>query len=97
MEEIFITFSAYVALGLEAVAVVVIAIGGIQAVLRLALPKKADPHYPLKSKKEAWVGLGTLKSMRNPQTASPPDWRSRQRQHRSSGVLSMENYGETIC
>jgi len=58
MEEIFIAYSGYVALALEMVAVILIAIGGVEAVIRLALPKKVDPLYPLKNKKEVWIGLG---------------------------------------
>ena len=58
MEEIFSVYAGYIALALEAIAVVLIAVGAIQAVFRLVVVKQTDSKRPLKNKKEVWVGLG---------------------------------------
>jgi uncharacterized membrane protein len=58
MEELFRVYASYIALGLEIVAVVVIAFGGIQAAVRLLLPARDDPARPYARKKAVWVQLG---------------------------------------
>jgi len=58
MEELFSFYAGYVALGLEVVAVVVIGIGGIQAVVGLIRPRRFDPKRPLFHKKEVWIQFG---------------------------------------
>lgn len=58
MEEIFVTYAGYIALALEATAVVIIGIGAAEAVFRLIVPKTKDPKRPMQNKKEVWVGLG---------------------------------------
>jgi len=58
MEEIFKAYASYIALGLEIVAAILIAIGGIEAIYGLFVPRKVDPRKPLASKKEVWVRLG---------------------------------------
>lgn len=58
MEEIFRVVAGYIALALEAVAVLVIAYGGVRAVINLLIGGNADPEKPLSGRKEAWVHLG---------------------------------------
>lgn len=58
MEELFQIYAGYVALALEIVAVVLIAYGGITAVIGLLRPAPPDPNRPLAKNKEVWVRLG---------------------------------------
>ena len=58
MEELFSFYAGYVALGLEIVAVVVIGVGGVQAVIGLLRPRVKDPRRPLFYKKEVWIRFG---------------------------------------
>ena len=43
---------------METVAVLVIACGGVRAVINLLLPVNVEPNKPLSGRKEAWVDLG---------------------------------------
>jgi len=58
MEEAFTTFGGYIALALEAIAAILIAIGAVEAVYRLLVPGKVNPERPLENKILVWVGLG---------------------------------------
>jgi uncharacterized membrane protein len=58
MEELFKTYAGYIALGLEVVAAIVIAIGAVEAIYGLIVRRKVDPRKPLADKKEVWVRLG---------------------------------------
>lgn len=58
MEEIFSNWAGYIALFLEAAAVLIIAVGGVEAVVGLIRPPYHDPKRPLFGKKEVWVRLG---------------------------------------
>jgi len=58
MEDIFRIVAGYIALGLEVIAVVVIAYGAIRAVINLVLGANPDPEKPLSGRKNAWVHLG---------------------------------------
>ncbi len=58
LEEMLKILAGYVALVLEIVAVVIIAIGGIEAVLGLMKPKY-DPLRPFAWKKEVFIRLGS--------------------------------------
>jgi len=58
MEELFTTIGGYVALALEGIAAILIAIGAVEAIFRLVLPGKINPARPLENKKRVWVGLG---------------------------------------
>jgi len=58
MEELFRGFADYVALGLEIVAIALIAIGGVEAVIGLMRPK-VDPIRPFAWKKEVFIRLGS--------------------------------------
>lgn len=58
MEEFLKVYAAYLALGLEVTASILIGIGAVNAVLGLILSPKSDPLRPLKNKKEIWVHFG---------------------------------------
>ncbi len=58
LEEMFKNFAGYVALVLEIMAVVIIAIGAIEAVLGLMKPRY-DPLRPFAWKKEVFIRLGS--------------------------------------
>jgi uncharacterized membrane protein len=58
IEEMFKTFAGYVALGVETIAVVLIAIGAVEAAIGLMRPK-ADPIGPFARKKEVFIRLGS--------------------------------------
>jgi uncharacterized membrane protein len=54
MEAYFHTIAGYIALGVEALAALVIAIGAVEAVIGL-FRMKADPRRPLHPRKAIWV------------------------------------------
>jgi uncharacterized membrane protein len=58
LEEMFKNFAGYVALGLEIIAIVLIAVGAIEAVLGLMRPKY-DPLRPFAWKKKVFIRLGS--------------------------------------
>ena len=58
MEEIFSTNAGYLALGLESVAVLVIAYGAVEAVVGLVTRAGYDAKKPLFNKKNIWVRFG---------------------------------------
>ena len=58
MEELFSVWAGYIALFLEVAAVLIIAVGGVEAVVGLIRPPYHDPKRPLLGKKEVWVRLG---------------------------------------
>src|SRR3954465_4038189 len=58
MEELFKEFAGHLALGVEVVAVLVIAYGAIQAAIGLVLRQKRDPARPLAPKKQVWLKFG---------------------------------------
>ena len=55
MEEVFKVMAGNVALVLEAIAVLLIAIGAVDAILRFIRPSKVDPARPLANQREVWV------------------------------------------
>ena len=58
MEETFRVYAGYVALGLEVIAVLVIACGGISAIAGLIRRLTAKSAQPLTRRKEVFVNLG---------------------------------------
>ena len=58
MEEVFTTYAGYIALALEAVAVLVIAYGAFEAVVGLIIRAGYDAMKPLFNKKNIWVRFG---------------------------------------
>jgi len=58
MEETFKEVAGYIALGLEALAVLMIAFGAVQALFYLLKPDPYDPRRPFAGKKKAWLTLG---------------------------------------
>jgi len=58
MEEIFKNFAEYVALALEIVTVVLIAIGGVEAVIGLVRPR-AEQAKPYVRKKAVFIRMGS--------------------------------------
>jgi uncharacterized membrane protein len=58
IEELFKNFASYVALGVEIIAIVLIAIGAVEAVIGLLKPK-FDPLRPFAWKKEVFIRLGS--------------------------------------
>jgi uncharacterized membrane protein len=58
IEELFKNFASYVALGVEIIAIVLIAIGIVEAVIGLLKPKY-DPLRPFAWKKEVFIRLGS--------------------------------------
>jgi uncharacterized membrane protein len=58
IEELFKNFAGYVALGVEIIAIVLIAIGAVEAVIGLMKPKY-DPLRPFAWKKEVFIRLGS--------------------------------------
>jgi uncharacterized membrane protein len=58
MEEYFKEIAGYVALGVEAVAVLVIGFGAIEALFCL-FRSAYDPLRPLRGKKDVWLRFGT--------------------------------------
>jgi uncharacterized membrane protein len=58
IEEMFKNFAGYVALGVEIIAIVLIAIGAIEAVIGLMRPRY-DPLRPFAWKKEVFIRLGS--------------------------------------
>jgi uncharacterized membrane protein len=58
IEEMFRSFASYVALGVEIIAVILIAIGAVEAVIGLMKPKY-DPLRPFAWKREVFIRLGS--------------------------------------
>jgi uncharacterized membrane protein len=58
IEEMFRSFAGYVALGVEIIAVILIAIGAVEAVIGLMKPKY-DPLRPFAWKREVFIRLGS--------------------------------------
>jgi uncharacterized membrane protein len=58
IEEMFKNFAGYVALGVEIIAIALIAIGAIEAVIGLMRPRY-DPLRPFAWKKEVFIRLGS--------------------------------------
>src|SRR5262249_40542677 len=58
MEEIFRVVAGYIALALEAIAVLVVAYGSVRALINLVVPADVDPEKPLAGRKYTWVHLG---------------------------------------
>ena len=58
MEEIFSTYAGYLALGLEAIAVLIIAYGAGEAIVGLVTRSGFDSKKPLFNKKNIWVRFG---------------------------------------
>jgi uncharacterized membrane protein len=58
IEEMFRSFASYVALGVEMIAVILIAIGAVEAVIGLMKPKY-DPLRPFAWKREVFIRLGS--------------------------------------
>jgi uncharacterized membrane protein len=58
IEEMFKNFASYVALGVEIIAIVLIAIGAVEAVIGLMKPKY-DPLRPFAWKREVFIRLGS--------------------------------------
>jgi uncharacterized membrane protein len=58
IEELFKNFASYVALGVEMIAIVLIAIGAVEAVISLMKPKY-DPLRPFGWMKEVFIRLGS--------------------------------------
>lgn len=58
MEEFFRTFAGYVALGLEVTATVLIAVGAVEAIIRLLSSTGRDPLRPFQNRKMVWLRLG---------------------------------------
>jgi hypothetical protein len=57
LEELFKTYASHVALFVEAVAVIVITVGAVQALIGLLNPAGKDPHKPFRRRKMVWLGL----------------------------------------
>src|SRR5438093_1571683 len=57
MADLFKVVAIRIALFVEAIAIVVIAIGAIQAVIGLIKPSADDPAQPFKRKKLVWLGF----------------------------------------
>jgi uncharacterized membrane protein len=58
IEEMFKNFAGYVALGVEIIAVAIIAIGAVEALIGLMRPR-VDPLRPFAWKKEVFIRLGS--------------------------------------
>src|SRR5215471_11841887 len=58
MEDLFKTSASHIALLLEAVAVIIITVGAIQAIVRLLNPAGKDPNKPFVRRKKVWLGFG---------------------------------------
>jgi uncharacterized membrane protein len=58
MEETFKEVAGYIALSLEALAVLMIAFGAVQALFYLLKPAPYDPRRPFAGKKKSWLALG---------------------------------------
>jgi uncharacterized membrane protein len=58
IEEMFRSFAGYVALGVEIIAVILIAVGAVEAVIGLMKPKY-DPLRPFAWKREVFIRLGS--------------------------------------
>jgi len=58
MEELFKTYAGHVALFVEAVAVIVITVGAVQALIGLLNPAGKDPTKPFRRRKMVWIGFG---------------------------------------
>jgi uncharacterized membrane protein len=58
MEEMFKEFASHLALGVEVVAVLVIAYGAVEAVLALIFRQRRDPVHPFAPKKQIWLKFG---------------------------------------
>lgn len=57
MELLFREIAGFIALGLESIAVILIATGGVQALIQLFRFSVKDPKRPFFHKKEVWVGF----------------------------------------
>jgi len=58
MEELFKNYASHFALLLEAVAVIIITFGAIQAIGHLLSPAGKDPNKPFVRRKKIWLGFG---------------------------------------
>lgn len=58
MEEIFKEVAGFIALGLEALAVLMIAFGAVQSLFDLLRPAPYDPQRPFAAKRQALLTLG---------------------------------------
>ena len=59
MEELFKEYAGYLALGIEIIAVLVVAYGAVEALISLVLRRaKTDTRHPFAAKKGVWMGFG---------------------------------------
>jgi uncharacterized membrane protein len=57
MEEQFRTFASFLALIIEMLAAILIAVGAVDAIVGLL--RRSDPRRPLSGKKKVWIRFGT--------------------------------------